>query len=405
LSDLYSRIQSIKKAKAQKSRSASGANAAETRGGSPSASSGKTEEREPEAFLGLGDWTEVAPDVFERETLDESVRAPGLLLRSALLEREVDCSSVCFMDTETTGLSGGAGTTVFLVGAGTLGPDGMRVRQVLLGDYPAEPEFLARVEQALGHQYWASYNGRAFDAKLLESRFLMNGCPPMAPEHLDLLYWSRRLWRSRLPACNLGTIESSILGRPRDDDIPGIEIPDRFFQFAATRDAGHLSDVFEHHRLDIVSLGHLFLRLEEVLADPGADRSVDRYQLGRWLLLRGDLRGMNLLEALLRDRAEEADSGRRRRELASVLASRYYRRTGRPETARSLLEELRALEPTSREIMSELAKVCEHDLRDPGAALGVVVSYLESTGAEPDAEIERRMARLERKIERQTDVQ
>ncbi len=127
------------------------------------------------------------------------------------------------MDTETTGLSGGAGTTVFLVGSAHYRDGVVTVQQTLLGDFPGEPAFLQIVHQQLWQPgTWVSYNGKAFDSRLLETRFLLNGQQVTIPEQLDLLYWSRRLWRRIIGRCSLGDIERVILGVSRVNDVAGV---------------------------------------------------------------------------------------------------------------------------------------------------------------------------------------
>jgi hypothetical protein len=63
-----------------------------------------------------------------------------------------------YFDTETTGLSGGAGTLVFLVGtAWCVGTD-LEVEQYFLSDF--QPDFLAAVKERCGRGAYASFNGR-----------------------------------------------------------------------------------------------------------------------------------------------------------------------------------------------------------------------------------------------------
>ena len=387
MSDLYSRIKSIGRGK---------------KSAAPSDAKPAREDESPD-YIGLDSWTRVADHVFLRETIDDSVKARASSITSRLMDREVTFETMRFMDTETTGLSGGAGTTVFLVGSGTLTMDGMVVRQLLLGDFPAEPAYLESISRDLSSDIWVSYNGKAFDSRLLESRFLMNGMPPLAAYQLDLLYWARRLWKRRLDACTLGRIEDAILLRGREDDIPGIEIPDRYFQFVATRDASHLEEVFEHHRLDIVSLGHLFLRIERILEKPDRDFTIDRFQLGRWMIGGNDERGLDLLSSVVhRDAADEMDgetdeAAERRIVAAAAVMGRTYRRTGRFAEAKHIYEDALARCPASLAALVALAKVLEHDLRDPESALSLIDGFLETQNGEPGEELIRRRERLERR--------
>jgi len=360
-----------------------------------------------EAALMLGpDWHEEAPMVFARETVEalvppRSLGCDGRSLESRLLGRRVDFGSLRFMDTETTGLSGGAGTTVFLVGSGVLDGGALRVRQILLADFPGEPDFLDQVVRSLSSDVWVSYNGKAFDARLLESRFLMNGIPPLAADQLDLLYWSRRLWRSALGSCSLGNIEREILGRGRTDDVPGIEIPERYFRFLRDRDGTGLEAVFEHHRLDIVSLAHLFFRMELILGDPiaaaDANPALDCYQLGRWMLPRDEAVALDLLERAASGEGSETAAR------AALVLSRRYRRRNRHDDALRVLSHVAP--GRAAPVVVEMAKIFEHDLRDPDRARALIVGYLGGdehrdgpAGAGMQAALRHRLDRLERKV-------
>ena len=59
-----------------------------------------------------------------------------------------------------------------------------------------------------------TYNGRAFDQPLLETRYRLNRArsPFGRFEHLDLLYGARRLWKLRFESCRLIQLEQQILG-------------------------------------------------------------------------------------------------------------------------------------------------------------------------------------------------
>jgi uncharacterized protein YprB with RNaseH-like and TPR domain len=320
----------------------------------------------------------------------------GKPFESRLLGRPTTLDQLVFIDTETTGLSGGAGTTVFLVGTGTYDGKTVTVTQTLLSDFPGEPDFLNVISRNLtGERTWVSYNGKAFDSRLLEARFLMNGMPFSLPEQLDLLYWSRRLWRTRLSDCSLGTVEDSVLGVHRNNDIPGVEIPVRYFSFLRSGDGHGLEDVFRHHVQDIVSLVLLFSRLEATLDDPLSAREIDRLQLGRWLLAAGLPGGEEVLRAVL-DKPEPDEESETRAHAALLLGSQR-RRFGDLDGAR---EAWRAAEKLgSPEAAVELAKLYEHKLGDPAAAWAVIEKLLERVPTLcDDPAIRRRLERLQGKI-------
>ena len=157
-----------------------------------------------------------------------------------------DISKCLFMDTETTGLSGGAGTVAFLVGAGYADGDGLVIEQFLMRDYADEPELIDRLAVLMDQfDCVCTFNGRKFDMPLLESRFTMcrmrNRWREM--ENLDLLTPARRAWKLRIGSCRLANIEAEILGMPRHGDLPGSEVPGRYFEFLKTGDEGLLEDL------------------------------------------------------------------------------------------------------------------------------------------------------------------
>lgn len=304
-----------------------------------------------------------------------------------------------FFDTETTGLSGGAGTTVFLVGTGRfISPDsrtrsrgdirraGFEVTQTLLLDFPGEPEYLAAVARQLSAAAWVSYNGRAFDQRLLESRFLFAGLqPPWAP-HLDLLYWSRRLWKRLLPACSLSDVEEAYLGVLREGDIPGFEIPERYFSFLRGADVSLLDDVIDHHRQDIISLALLLGVVQRIICAEEQRIPYDRLQLGRHLVRVGDPRGCELLRAVL-DSGSEVDSER-----AGLQLARSLRRDGEYARAVEIWQPL--YERGSVDAGIALAKYYEHQRRDFRGALVIVEALLPRCSDRVAEALEHRKQRL-----------
>jgi hypothetical protein len=203
-----------------------------------------------------------------------------------------------FFDLETTGLNGGAGTQAFLVGTGWFEAGGaFATRQFLLTRYADERPMLDAVAAELaGAGTLVSFNGKSFDAPMLETRYLFHRAPWNGRErpHLDVLHPARRFWRgggtrafsasareSRERAtadapkrlwreggqarhsseCSLVALEKQILGLRRSGDVPGVEIPRRYFQFVRSGDACPLAAVLDHNRLDLLSLAALTARL------------------------------------------------------------------------------------------------------------------------------------------------
>lgn len=280
------------------------------------------------------------------------------------LPEDLDPRRILYLDTETTGL-GGSGTVAFLVGMGFLGDNGFEVHQFLMRDYPEEPYLLKHVAAGLGKfDVLCTFNGTTFDVPLLESRFLMNrmdrGCLDLP--HLDLLHMCRRLWKLRLGRCNLGRLEEVILGKPRVDDLPGSEVPQRYFTYLKTKRMELLEDILKHNAQDIASLCVLLNHMADLYRHPEKIRfSEDVYSMGR------------ALEKL--ERTEDARRcyrlARRGRmgDLAGSALAVSYRRTGEREEAVRVWQEMIRERRGGIEPYVELAKYEEHIRRDYTAAL------------------------------------
>jgi uncharacterized protein YprB with RNaseH-like and TPR domain len=177
------------------------------------------------------------------------------VLANAPALRGLDYRRALFLDTETTGLAGGTGTVAFLIGLGWFEGDGFVTQQLFARDYAEERATLLHLKDQLrGRAFLVSFNGKAFDATLLATRFIMNRLadPLSGLPHLDLLHPARRLLSHRLADRRLGTLEAAVLGFEREGDIPGSEIPQRYFDWLRRRDGRLMADVFEHNRLDIL---------------------------------------------------------------------------------------------------------------------------------------------------------
>lgn len=171
----------------------------------------------------------------------------------------VSLDRLAFIDTETTGLAGGAGTLVFLVGIGSFVEQGFRLRQYFLRDPSEEGAMLFSLRGDLeGADCFVTFNGRAFDIPLLEMRYVLglrSRWELTKHPQIDLLPISRRLWRRELPNCTLSTIEREVLGvRRTHEDIPGAQIPSMYLDFLHTGDGSQMSRVLYHNALDVLSL-------------------------------------------------------------------------------------------------------------------------------------------------------
>lgn len=164
---------------------------------------------------------------------------------------------VLFLDTETTGLSGGTGTYVFLVGLAHFEDGELVLTQHLLRDLGAEHAFVEHLKAELEpFRACASYNGKTFDLPLLRTRFVMALRSELTVDegHLDLLHPARRLWKDRFGSTTLRQLEESILDDGRITDIPGSCIPDAYFHYLRRGDESIIAPVLVHNAKDVVSL-------------------------------------------------------------------------------------------------------------------------------------------------------
>ena len=231
----------------------------------------------------LGDLLAHLPHVTARLARDE---------RLAL----VDPARIAFLDTETTGLAGGTGTYVFLVGVGAFEGGIFTIRQYFMRDYHEEPAQLQALGELLdGFEAVVSFNGKQFDMPLLDTRFVMARQPPhlSGAPHLDLLPTSRTFWRHRLESCALSSLEVEVLGvRREQEDVPGWLIPGLYVDYARTGDAREMPRIFYHNAQDILSLvtlaAHQSALLTSPLPPPDEVPGEDLYGLGRLLHDQGE---------------------------------------------------------------------------------------------------------------------
>src|SRR6185503_11334044 len=291
----------------------------------------------------------------------------GVLTAEPELE-SFDLRRAVFLDTETTGLAGGAGTAAFLIGIGWVDGERFRVRQYFMRDYHEEGALLhALAEELKRFDRLVTFNGKMFDVPLLDARFRLNrGRFPLAgAPHLDLLHPARRLWKARLESCRLQSLEAELMGLRRHGDIAGEEIPNVYFDWVRRRDARMLARVFEHNRQDIVSLAALAVLACQWVEDGQAEDARDIYSLAR-VLERGRLYARSEAEY---QRALAAGSELVRGPALLRLAWRA-KRAGEYERAAELWAE--AGEAGEVEGWRELAMHYEHRSRELQRALEAV---------------------------------
>jgi uncharacterized protein len=243
-----------------------------------------------------------------------------------------------WLDTETTGLAGGTGTYVFLIGLASVDGTTFTVEQLLLRRLSAEGQLLALLRERLaGARHLVTFNGRRFDWPLLEARFVLTRLRPLAFDlHTDLIYPARRLWHRVLGTHRLSALEADVLGAPRTDDIAGWDIPRTYIQYLRSADRNSLEPILAHNRSDLLALIVLHATVSQVLRDPpGGCGPIDWEGAGVLLARRNEHdRAASCFEQALAARIEPQDRWRVLRRCA-----RHYRSVGDNHRAHERWEE------------------------------------------------------------------
>lgn len=220
---------------------------------------------------------------------DQPIQADSLSSVTKNPTEPSPAQSLFFLDTETTGLSGGTGTLAFLIGLGYQTENSFRVDQYLVRNPLEEPAMLLAVANFIESMSCvATFNGKAFDIPLMNNRYVVNRIPKPFGNlyHLDLLHISRRIWKNRLQSRALQDLEREILEIPRDEnEVPGWMIPEIYFEYQRTQDPSRLAGVLYHNRMDILSLAALTAYLDKVLKNIEEEKfqinSLDLFSIGR----------------------------------------------------------------------------------------------------------------------------
>ncbi len=326
-----------------------------------------------------------------------SMKAAAFLVGHQALQ-DMSIAGGLFLDTETTGLAGGTGTFPFLIGLGWFEEDSFITCQLFARDFSEERAMLAYLSEfASTKDFLVTFNGRTYDLNLLSTRFILNRCQDTlsAMPHIDLLHPSRRILSHRLENACLATIETHVLGVRRDEDVPGFEIPQRYFDWLQQHDGRLLEDVFKHNKLDIVSMAALLKYLTDLVQgseEINHGHHGDLLKLAGLIYDRGDLqKAGRMLESLIMSPHLDVVMGARR------SLSLIYKKMHRWEDATKLWQDLVAANPRDLFAVEELAKFYEHHTHEFGKALEIVHNLLHEETRLSDAEripLEHRLQRL-----------
>ena len=319
-----------------------------------------------------GDWRLSEIDFADRKTLE-------LLARDEACA-DLDLRRAIYLDIETTGLSGGAGTIAFMVALGTFEAGEFRLWQGFLRSPAEEAALLFEIALRVAHaDSVVSFFGKSFDRHRLEDKMKLHGIEPPfeGKPHLDLYWPLQRLYGGHFGNGRLSTMETQLTGVEREDDLPGSFAPEAWFDFLSQR-AHRLEDVFRHNRDDVLSLVVLAAHAGRALLNHRADgRPLDgppgirAAGLGRLFAARREYpQAIEWCDCALRaDGLPDAASLR-------LIRAEAHQRLGNYECARAEWTALADLEHSPRtgpELAGAaalaLSKLYEHQLRDLERAL------------------------------------
>ena len=165
------------------------------------------------------------------------------------------------VDIETMGLSE---RPIILLGIAKPTKTHICTSQFLLRDIQDEPSAIwALIQQLAPNASLITFNGRSFDIPYIKQRLAYYGLDaPLDNTHFDMLHFTRRALRHKLPDCRLDTVEKYI-GVKRDVNIPGALVPHFYETYLKTKNVGPIVPIVEHNKQDLLTLGSLFSRLYE----------------------------------------------------------------------------------------------------------------------------------------------
>jgi uncharacterized protein len=317
-------------------------------------------------------------------------------------------SGFAFLDIETTGLMGGTGTYAFLVGIARFDDQGFHLAQFFMRDPSEEPAHLLAVEEFVAPcETLVTYNGKAFDVPLLNTRYIYQGWKPPLPAfaHIDLLQLARRIWRDRLPSRTLGNVEIFILeARRTEEDVPGWMIPQLYFDYLSTGDVEPLKGVFYHNAMDVLAMAALLAHFNILIEEPQDNHTLNPLDMVGIARFYEDLGRIN--EACqIYQRCLETDLPRELFWNTVERLSFIQKRQGNYQTAINLWEKAAGEGHIYAHV--ELAKYYEHQARLMDEALfwaGKALQIVSAPGSSSMirqawlAELEHRINRLQRKL-------
>ncbi|WP_407670424.1 ribonuclease H-like domain-containing protein [Pallidibacillus pasinlerensis] len=318
-----------------------------------------------------------------------------------------------FFDTETTGLGGGVGNTIFLLGYAYFENDEVVVKQHLLpepgGEIPLYDSFLKSID----YTTLVTYNGKAFDWPQVKTRHtLVREHVPKLPQfgHFDLLHASRRLWKGELESVKLSIVEKEILGIEREDDVPGFLAPMIYFDFVETKNVDGIMKIMEHNEDDVLSLIALYTHISFQLLGLDREQSkTEQIQVGKWFSsLNQSKQAIKLYEQAL-DNFDGKESWQAKYDLAMQYKKQKQIEHSLP-LWKEIIDEGRGIVKVKSTI--ELAKYLEHKRKSFQDAINVAreglyelkrIKKISNTFPENlQEDLQKRIGRLQEKIQKKS---
>ncbi len=313
-----------------------------------------------------------------------------------------------FFDTETTGLGGGVGNTIFLLGQAQVFHDRVVVKQHLLPNPGNEVALYQSFLNGINSKTLVTYNGKAFDWPQVKTRhtLIRDSVPSLPPfGHFDLFHAARRLWKKEMDSVKLANVEKFILDIHRKDDVPGYLAPMIYFQFVKQQQPEIIMGVLKHNEIDVLSLITLYIDVSlKLLNTTDEANEEEHYEIARWLDYIGDGQSaVNAYQTLM-------EKGTRNEGNAKYQIALHYKKNKNWDMAINTWKEVLSLSNEEKlKINSaiELAKYYEHNIKNYAEAIyytKLANQILEHNrmkdSIEQQAEIEKRLARIERKYKK-----
>lgn len=183
---------------------------------------------------------------------------PLHLYSSSLYNKE----DFIIFDIETLGLFN---RPIILFGVARISNGQLLINQYLLRTIKEEP---AAINGVLSHIHensvFMTFNGRTFDVPYIKERLAYYRMKEnLERPNFDILHFSRRAWKEKVPNCRLNTLEKYLFGTTRKDDVPSVLVPDFYDTYMRRKNIGPLIPIIEHNKRDLVTLTNIFSKLHE----------------------------------------------------------------------------------------------------------------------------------------------